>query len=200
MKPPDIISKNNKIQKGHSSFFIAANDFSINEFLILKDSLVYFDGKRNVAVNMGEFGIFQKNNIPDLIKDALPEDGKRNYIVEKNSNCDFEIDCLPIGWRGIWHINHFDKWSGSFSDYLERIKEMHDRHIITNSFWITCGYGFKFKYNSNTEWIFRPIGSYFNEKEERLRFIIDRIHNRKIEQIISKRLLDGVALPSVEPQ
>ncbi len=123
MKLTDIISKGNEIQDDQSCFFIAENDFSYKNLPILKNSLIFYGGKI-LNVNMMEFGVFQESNIPKFINGKLPEDEKGNYLVEKCSNCDFEVEKLKSGWRGIWHDNHFDNWSGSYSDYIERIKTL----------------------------------------------------------------------------
>ena len=120
MKLTDIISKGNEIQDDQSCFFIAENDFSYKNLPILKNSLIFYGGKI-LNVNMMEFGVFQESNIPKFINGKLPEDEKGNYLVEKCSNCDFEVEKLKSGWRGIWHDNHFDNWTGNYSDYLERI-------------------------------------------------------------------------------
>jgi hypothetical protein len=120
MKITDITRKGSEIQDGISCLFIAEKAFSYKNLPILKDSLIYYDGKR-LSVNMIEFAIFQQSNIPKFIDGVLPEDEKRNYLVEKCSNCEFEVEKLESGWRGIWHDNHFDEWSGSYSDYIERI-------------------------------------------------------------------------------
>jgi hypothetical protein len=120
MKLTDIIRKGSEIQDGKSCFFIAENDFTYKNLSILENSLIYYDGKI-LKVNMINFGIFQESNIPKFIDGKLPEDERLNYLVEKCSNCDFEVEKLKSGWRGIWHGNHFDEWSGSYSDYIERI-------------------------------------------------------------------------------
>jgi len=66
-----------------------------------------------------------------------------------------------------------------FSDlFLIEIKSyekhrMHDRHIFSNNFWITCGHSFKDQYNTNTEWIYKPIGVYFEEYIKRIQFATD---------------------------
>jgi hypothetical protein len=70
------------------------------------------------------FGIFLESNIPKFIDGKLPKDKDLNYLVEKCSNCDFEVEKLESDRRGIWHDNHFDEWSGSYSDYIERIKRL----------------------------------------------------------------------------
>jgi len=124
MKPTDIIKKGTSIIDGKSTFFLAEKDFIYQGLPILKNSLIYYDGKSHVKVNMIDFGIFQKSNIPELITDQLPEDDELNYLVDKSSTCDFEIIKLKRSWRGIWHDNHFDKWTGYFSDYIERIHQI----------------------------------------------------------------------------
>ncbi len=45
---------------------------------------------------------------------------------------------------------------------------MHDRNIISNSFWITCGSGFSSYYKKNTEWTYKPVGTYFDQLVNRI--------------------------------
>jgi len=123
MKLTDIIKNGHEIQEGKSIFFKADKDFIYQGLPILKNSLVYYNGKSKINVNMIGFGMFEESNIPNLITDKLPQDNERNYLVEKCSNCEFEILKIPFSGQGIWHNNHVDSWSGSFSDYIERIKQ-----------------------------------------------------------------------------
>jgi hypothetical protein len=123
MKLTDIIRKGSEIQDGKSCFFIAENDFSYKNLSILKNSLIFYDGK-TLKVNMVEFATFQESNIPKFIDGKLAEDEHLNYLVEKCSNCNFEVEKLESGWRGIWHDNHFDAWSGFYSEYIERINSL----------------------------------------------------------------------------
>jgi hypothetical protein len=148
MKLPEIIEKANEITLGSSMLFIASENFNYGQLPILKDSLVYYDDyKKTIAVNMIEFGLFQKKHVETFkLKNALPEKD-RNYIVEKNSNCNLEVTTLDSLWRGIWHQNHFDNWNKYFSDHINRIKNepslqfsgitfsslMYNYNIATNS-------------------------------------------------------------------
>ncbi|OLY90701.1 hypothetical protein SAMN05444008_101368 [Cnuella takakiae] len=51
------------------------------------------------------------------------------------------------------------------------VQKMHDRNILSNAYWISCGHSFKGKYDTNTEWTIRPIGLYFSQFTKRLEFI-----------------------------
>ena len=77
MKFTDIIRKDSEIREGRPELFIAENDFSFNGLPILKDSLVFYDGKHSINVNMMLLGIFQKSNVPDIIPEELPEEPER---------------------------------------------------------------------------------------------------------------------------
>ncbi len=125
MKLTDIISKKSEIQEGIAQFFIAENDFSYHGLPILKNSLIFYDGDNDLRVNMIQFVLFGKSNAPKLVSEYLPKHSDNiSRIVERCSDCEFEIDKLGIAWRGIWHQDHFDKWSGDFSIFLDRIEKI----------------------------------------------------------------------------
>ncbi len=123
MQLTEIIRKASSIKQDASvQFFIAENDFEYNGLPILKDALIYYNGKNEIIVNTTIFGIFKKSNYPDLLNNKLPEE-KFNYIVDNNSNCEFAINELNSGKMGIWHKDHFDEWTGSYSKFLDRINQ-----------------------------------------------------------------------------
>lgn len=124
MKLTDIISTNNQIKEGEASFFIAADNFTYNGLPILKDSLVYYNGSSEIKVNLIAYGIFQETNVPALVKHVTPEDDEFNFIVDKSNSCECEEIKLSSSWRGLWHNNHFDKWTGRLSDYHQQIDTM----------------------------------------------------------------------------
>lgn len=59
--------------------------------------------------------------------------------------------------------------------YIRAHGNMHDRNIYSNTFWLTCDYGFQEKYPDATKWSIFPIGNYFSQyhsrKESSVRFI-----------------------------
>lgn len=59
-------------------------------------------------------------------------------------------------------------------------EKMHDRHIYSESFWISCGHSFKMKYNVSTEWIYRPIGIYFTQYEKRIKSSTEFIKKQQL--------------------
>lgn len=56
--------------------------------------------------------------------------------------------------------------------------KLHDRHILSNSFWIVSGHSFKEVYDTNTEWQYRPIGTYFHQFKDRLSFVNSAIKTK----------------------
>ncbi len=121
MKISQLIKQSSLIEVGKSTFFITEKDFEFNGLPILKDFLVYYDGGKIIKVNKIRFGIFQSSNYPQLLLQKLDENIDSDLIIEKVSSCANEITQLPDGEIGIWHGNHFDNWTGNYSDYLERI-------------------------------------------------------------------------------
>ena len=121
MQLTEIIKKASSIREDASiQFFIAEDNFEYKGLPILKDALVYYDGKNEITVNTALFGIFKESNYPDLINDKLPED-KSNYLVENKSSCEFALNKLNFGHTGIWHKDHFDEWKGSYTQFIDRI-------------------------------------------------------------------------------
>jgi hypothetical protein len=121
MQLTEIIRKASAIREDTAiQFFIAENDFDYKGLPILKDALIYYNGKNEIIVNTAIFGIFKKSNYPELINDMLPE-SNFNYIVDKNTNCECAINELNSGKMGLWHEDHFDEWSGSYSKFTDRI-------------------------------------------------------------------------------
>jgi len=125
MKLTDVLKRENKIVEGQYQLFIAANDFSFKGLPIIKDSLVLNNGKNKIVINMVRY-VHLKNEFNNgLLKNRLPknEHNKFKLLVEKCSSCDKEEMELKTGALGIWHNDHFDKWSGSFTDYMQRIRK-----------------------------------------------------------------------------
>jgi len=67
MKLRDVIATGFKIAEGKSQLFIAEIDFDYNGLPILKDSLVYYDGKSELRINMVEFALFKDKNLPGSV-------------------------------------------------------------------------------------------------------------------------------------
>lgn len=123
MKLTEIIKKESFINENASEqFFIAENDFEYKGLPILRDSLVYYNGRQEISVNTVLFGIFQESNYPDLINEKLREENFK-YKVENNTNCEFAIKELNPGEMGLWHKDHFDEWKGSYSKSIDRITQ-----------------------------------------------------------------------------
>jgi hypothetical protein len=53
--------------------------------------------------------------------------------------------------------------------------KMHDRNVFSNNFWFSCGHSFNDSYNTDTEWLYRPIAIYFLEYIQRIQFATEFI-------------------------
>lgn len=60
---------------------------------------------------------------------------------------------------------------------LEHIKRknIHDRNIYSNSYWLTSDYGFMKKYSKPTKWVVYPLGVYYGQFYERLALTLKEI-------------------------
>ena len=65
------------------------------------------------------------------------------------------------------------------AEILQNNIRVHDRHIIANTFWITCGYGFNQEYSSQTSWNYFPIGIYYSAAVDRIEFLLRFINDPK---------------------
>lgn len=127
MKINELIRKDNEIVEGKSQLFITDSDITYKGIPILENSLVWFDGKDEVNVNMIEYYCLRSINLPQ--NKGKEEDA--DYIIEHVGKCENEETSLTIGWRGIWHKDHFDKWgSGGFKNFIDRI--MNEAELTVN--------------------------------------------------------------------
>lgn len=62
---------------------------------------------------------------------------------------------------------------------LEHIegKNIHDRNIYSNSYWLTSDYGFMKTYNKPTKWVVYPLGVYYGKFYERLGLSLKGVKN-----------------------
>lgn len=123
-KLTDILKRASKIESGELQLFIADQDFEFCGFPIKENSLVYYDGKDEVKINMIEYALFGPLSVPLLSGNSLTENDDFEYETVCVGTCAKEDSFLKIAWRGIWHNNHFDKWKGSFDGHRERIAQL----------------------------------------------------------------------------
>lgn len=126
MEIRDILYKNNTINLEESSFFLAENDFFLNDLPVKKDSLVYYNKSTyELKVNFINYGLLKQGNIPDIVRGLMPvSENRLDYIVDRIGNCPKQINVLPRFGMGIWHDDHFDEWTGHFEDFLDNIKAL----------------------------------------------------------------------------
>lgn len=121
----EVFQFDSKVVERATQLFIASSDINFNGLPILENSLISNDGKQ-ISVNILQYGAFQSSNkeIYNLKNLLALDDEKLVFKVDKVSSCQNEGVSLDIGETGIWHINHFDDVTGSWSKYLySRIQE-----------------------------------------------------------------------------
>jgi hypothetical protein len=52
-------------------------------------------------------------------------------------------------------------------------------NVFSNNFWFSCGHSFKDSYNTDTEWLYRPVAIYFLEYIQRLQFATEFIFRNR---------------------
>ena len=142
--------------KEYTSFLLKSNA------LIIEDPYFFSNSEK-----------FIKELILALIKSKDTENGRVNIIILIPDSSKISEDDKSKYEKFRFLVNQINIDNSNF--LLIEIKshvghKMHDRHIFSNNFWITCSHSFKEKYNTNTEWIYKPIGVYFNEYIERIQF------------------------------
>jgi hypothetical protein len=66
-----------------------------------------------------------------------------------------------------------------FNILLNNVRKMHDRHILTNTFWLSSGHSFKAKYNTNTSWIIKPLAKYYPKYRKRVEFATEPLKSSR---------------------
>ena len=67
--------------------------------------------------------------------------------------------------------------------YSRSSRNIHDRNIYTNSFWLSCDYGFRNQYKTTTKWTIFPLGIYFTEYLKRKNDSVKFIRNEKQKSV-----------------
>jgi len=59
--------------------------------------------------------------------------------------------------------------------------KLHDRNIYSNSFWLTCGFGFQKHYTKSTHWESYPLAIYYTEFTKRLKACVNTMENKPMD-------------------
>lgn len=117
MRLTDVIKYGNQIVEGQEQLFIASEDLLFRGLPILKDALIFNNGKR-LSVNILEaFALDSSHQDLYGLKGVLPKEENMYFIIDKNSSCMEEETKLLVSSIGYWHTNHFDKVE-SITKYL----------------------------------------------------------------------------------
>ncbi|MBP6456502.1 MAG: hypothetical protein KA275_07220 [Chitinophagaceae bacterium] len=104
--------------------------------------------------------IFENDNDLSFFKNLL----KKMYRDESTIPTTFILEYsnpktkdLKTKFEGL--EKEFPNFSFTLKERYEKF--IHDRNIFTNSFWLSCDYGFKNQYSNDTKWHQMPIGKYY---------------------------------------
>ena len=175
----DVLRKQDSIVPSQEQLFIATNDFDFNGLPILKDAMVYYDGKNEIEVNRFIGGILQKSNVPKLIMQQLPEDENGNYLVDKSSsNCQYEVHKIPSVSFIIWHNDHFDYTAERHPNSIISIMHYSEIQFSGISF-SSMYYSFSTKLNALTVFIStKPFELMIKDKTLKLPPFVQIVRNR----------------------
>ena len=70
-------------------------------------------------------------------------------------------------------------------DFVQK-RDLHDRNIYSNTFWISCGLGFMKSYQHRTTWNVWPLGKYYSGYIELLKELTKSSHFKNIENPLVK--------------
>lgn len=140
--------------------------------LIIDDPYLYTVNPADVKLLLSNliFGDGIINKVFLIIyKDPIEENSQKNWIkeIKKMNNKYINVEILQV-------------------EILQNNIKIHDRHIISNTFWITCGLGFKPRYNSQTFWFYFPIGKYYSRVVDRIEFLLKFINDPDISHEIKE--------------
>jgi len=138
---------------------------------------------KDEVLNLNDFNFLPKSNSL-LIEDP--------YIIDNDEKGEFIDSLLSIFYPSNLQIKNFyltivyssqkgiktdvirnrleRKYKLLCIDFIEK-KDLHDRNIYSNSFWISCGFGFNKSYKKPTKWEIFPLAIYFSEYKKRLKAI-----------------------------
>jgi hypothetical protein len=124
MKVIDVLHEKSEIDLSIENLALLNKDSLINGLKIIKGSLVYYDGSDSLKVNLIDFGIFQDRNYPEFYKEKINKDFDESIEFERRTECSYELSEIDFMHSGLWHIDHFDEWTGKISDYLDHLQSL----------------------------------------------------------------------------
>jgi hypothetical protein len=153
------------------------SDFKISE-KIIRVYLEVIKGQEKVSLDNIFKGLPKCNTL--IIEDPYIFENDNNAFIKEliskvyNEEARFSNFPVTIIHKPIADKNSLEKVSELIKEIehefpkvvielKNKVFDFHDRNIYSNSFWITCDYGFKKKYNSATKWVSFPLGIYYSE-------------------------------------
>jgi hypothetical protein len=112
-------------------------------------------------------GVFLESLLRTLFGERLQVKGTLTVICAKKDDIDIDAILSRIGRE----LNILTE------NYVRSSTFMHDRNIYSNSYWLSCDYGFKSHYTKPTKWIMFPLGLYFVEYQKRMKASIAFLKN-----------------------
>lgn len=132
--------------------------YLVSHSIIIEDPYL-FDNDRD--------GIFLKSLLRTLFGERLQVKGTLTVICANKYNVDIDTVLSIIG----------RELNIQTENYVRSSTFMHDRNIYSNSYWLSCDYGFKSHYTKPTKWISFPLGLYFVEYQKRMKASIAFLKN-----------------------
>jgi len=156
----EVIESNKPIDLLHFT-----KEYPVCNSLIIEDPYLFENDKQGEFINV-------------LLKALLPQNLKVQLIVTlisvKDRITNIELDKMRenLG-KGYTNVK--------IEIYHRSSMYLHDRNIYSNTFWLSCDYGFKKKYTTATKWTIFPLAIYYPEYLKRKQESIKFIKNEKIK-------------------
>ena len=125
-----------------------ASKLPCSHCVIIEDPHLFDDDKS---------GIFLQQFLKSLLKDGLKVNAVVTLIFDNGKGINVDKVISKINENTKFKIEYF----------VRSTQYIHERIVYSNSFYLTCGYGFKSQYSKTTEWSIQPIGIYFSQYSER---------------------------------
>jgi hypothetical protein len=177
------VQLNNVVVNEMVNEFKLTRNLSIPYSLIIEDPYIY-------SINIDFFHSLLDNLLKKDLSSFKPF---RIYIVTMNPahqkyTNENNIKSYEKFDKKIKELNKTGFYSIKVENWQNQKKQpkMHDRNIFTEKFWISCTHSFKHKYDTNVEWVFKPIAIYFQQYLSRIRFATNRMNHAKNHPLIKR--------------
>ena len=170
------------------SFSLVVEDpyFYLNAIKVIKDNK--FDFLEDLLQRL--YNINFRNKPLEVLIIVPDEEYWENRYKRNLLNIENFIKSYDKLEKRIEFLNKEHKGRIHLEVHKNKSYKMHDRNVLSNTFWISCSHSFQREYNTNTEWTYKPIGIYYPLFKKRVEFATRFIKMQDISA--TNRLASGL--------